>query len=487
MILEDRQPRDVSLRELQTSGQMNENANCSAVKVKLPTIEIPKFGGQITEFKHFYDTFSSLIINNQVLDDVQKFHYLLSSVINEPHQLIQNLPVTQQNVRVAWKLLCDRYNNGRLIAAAHVKSLLSLPVIKKESATELRALINQFQSDLNAIKTLDLSVPLHEVLLSQILIEHVDEATRKQLEMRAVSRGVTELQAIIKFLEGKCQAFELIHASHHPMNENSRGVIKPTKHAYVTTHSSCVTCRGTHPLQRCKQFKKASLQQIMTVIKQKQLCLICSRDNHRTSQCKSEWRCKFCRRKHISLLPCQSEPAHKNDSSDCYKERQLPANRTEQYNSNQSEVTLCHTSRKRASSQTLLATAVVYFKDRWGQLVKCRALLDSASQGHFVTGHLIQQLQLKKVKTQIPVQGINETTRVIQFATSLEIKSRINDWETTIDCDVIPEITGMTTTTFLNNTDWGIPEGLTLADENFNKPGFTDVLLGAGVFFLNSA
>jgi len=76
-------------------------------------------------------------------------------------------------------------------------------VINKESATELRALINQFQSNLNAIKELYLSIPLHEVL-SQILIEHVDEATRKQWEMKAVSQGITELESIIKFLEVKC-------------------------------------------------------------------------------------------------------------------------------------------------------------------------------------------------------------------------------------------------------------------------------------------
>ena len=141
----------------------------------MPTTEIPKFRGRITEFKHFHDTFNGLIINNQPLDDVQKFHYLLSSVTTEAHQLVQNLPVTQQNFHVAWNLLCDRYNNERLIAAAHVKSLLSLPVMNKESATDLRALINQFQSNMNAIKALDLSIPLHEVLLSQILIEHVDE------------------------------------------------------------------------------------------------------------------------------------------------------------------------------------------------------------------------------------------------------------------------------------------------------------------------
>jgi hypothetical protein len=73
-------------------------------------------------------------------------------------------------------------------------------MINKESATDLRALINQFQSNLNAIKALDLGIPLHEVLLSQILIEHVDELTRKQGEMRSVAQGVTELEELIKFL-----------------------------------------------------------------------------------------------------------------------------------------------------------------------------------------------------------------------------------------------------------------------------------------------
>ena len=190
---------------------------------------------------------------------LKKIHYLLSSVTNEAHQLIQNLPVTQQNFHVAWNLLCDRYNNELLIAAAHMKSLLSLPVINKESATDLRALINQFQSNFNAIKALDMSIPLHEVL-SQILIERVDEVTGKQWEMKAVSQGMTELEAIIKFLEGKCQTLELIHASQHPSNNKSSGVSKQTKRAYVATHSSCVLCRGSHPLYRCKQLRKTSSQ-----------------------------------------------------------------------------------------------------------------------------------------------------------------------------------------------------------------------------------
>jgi len=196
-------------------------------------------------------------------------------------------------------------------------------------------------------------------LLCQILIEHVDEVTRKQWEMKAVSQGITELEAIIKFLEGKCQALELIHASQHPRNNNSSGVSKPTKHAYVATHSSCSLCRGNHILHRFKQFRKASSQQRLNLIKQNQLCFNCLGNSHRTSQCEVEWRCKFCRRNHNSLLPCESEPAQKNSRNDCNNEIQPQLTRTEEINSSQSGVTVCHTSRGRSSSQILLVTAIV--------------------------------------------------------------------------------------------------------------------------------
>jgi len=105
MISEDRRARDVSSAASQKRRATHDYGNCLAPKIKLPPIEIPKFGGQITEFKHFHNTFKSLIINNETLDDLKKFHYLLSSVTNEAHQLVQNLPVTQQNFHVAWNLL----------------------------------------------------------------------------------------------------------------------------------------------------------------------------------------------------------------------------------------------------------------------------------------------------------------------------------------------------------------------------------------------
>jgi hypothetical protein len=68
----------------------HENGNQLAPTIKLPTIEIRKFGCQITEFKHVHDTFNILTINNQAPYHVQKLHYLLSSVTNEAHSETSN-------------------------------------------------------------------------------------------------------------------------------------------------------------------------------------------------------------------------------------------------------------------------------------------------------------------------------------------------------------------------------------------------------------
>jgi hypothetical protein len=67
-------------------------------------------------------------------------------------------------------------------------------MISKESATGLWALINHFQSDLNGIKALDLNTLLHEILLSKTLPDHVDEATCKQWELKALQMTLTSLK-----------------------------------------------------------------------------------------------------------------------------------------------------------------------------------------------------------------------------------------------------------------------------------------------------
>ncbi|GLV46548.1 hypothetical protein CBL_12131 [Carabus blaptoides fortunei] len=78
---------------------------------------------------------------------MQRYHYLLSSLQAEAHKLIENIPVTNENFEVAWNLICNRYNDPKLIAITHTKALLNLSPVNKECPEALRALLNQTWSD----------------------------------------------------------------------------------------------------------------------------------------------------------------------------------------------------------------------------------------------------------------------------------------------------------------------------------------------------
>jgi len=126
-------------------------------RVKLPSIQLPTYDGTTSTWLHFRDTFDSLIIQNEMLSNVQKVHYLLSSLMGEAKQLIANLQISHDNFVVAWDLVTQRYNNIKLIAMTHVKQLLQLPQVKKDDATSLRHLINHVTSNTNAIQALALN------------------------------------------------------------------------------------------------------------------------------------------------------------------------------------------------------------------------------------------------------------------------------------------------------------------------------------------
>ncbi|GFW32850.1 integrase catalytic domain-containing protein [Trichonephila clavipes] len=72
---------------------------------------------------------------------------------------------------------------------------------------------------------------------------------------------------------------------------------------FVTeTKTNCVLCKGNnfHPLSKCYQFKKLSVEDRVAVVKQNNLCFRCFLP-HRLKECRSEKNC-FCLRPHNSLI-----------------------------------------------------------------------------------------------------------------------------------------------------------------------------------------
>ena len=116
----------------QLSTLSSVSASGSSARVKLPKLELGKFGGNAMEWQHFFDVFKSLIHSNSGLTDTDKFTYLRSSVYGAAAAVISGLSLTEANYAAAVKCLEQRYGDPQRIISAHMDALLNLPGISNE-------------------------------------------------------------------------------------------------------------------------------------------------------------------------------------------------------------------------------------------------------------------------------------------------------------------------------------------------------------------
>jgi hypothetical protein len=82
----------------------------------IPKIHLPTFTGNITAYSNFKNMFESLIHNDNSLPPIQKMHYLVSCLKDEPYNLIKHLTICNENYSVALNIIHKRYFNPRFVA-----------------------------------------------------------------------------------------------------------------------------------------------------------------------------------------------------------------------------------------------------------------------------------------------------------------------------------------------------------------------------------
>ncbi|MCP3661259.1 MAG: DUF1759 domain-containing protein, partial [Gammaproteobacteria bacterium] len=94
-------------------------------QLKLPKVELPKFNGDLSGWKAFWDLFSSAV-DSQPIPDVQKFSYLSASLTGVAASAIKGLALTEINYLVAVGLLKDRFGDNSAIIRSLYSQLRNL-------------------------------------------------------------------------------------------------------------------------------------------------------------------------------------------------------------------------------------------------------------------------------------------------------------------------------------------------------------------------
>lgn len=502
--------------------------------VKLPTINMPTFDGSYEHWLEFRDTFLSLIHNSNEISNIQKFHYLKSSIKGSAELVIDSLEFSSNNYEVAWDLLLNRYNNSRLLVHNHVKSLFNLPTITKESPHLLRKLIDTVLKKLRALKILGEPTDSWDTLIIYIIVSKLDQTTEREWEQHkstlfsSINNSTYPLKIddLFKFLTGRADMLETLLVSHNKQHVNKISINNKSKvHCNVSTnkpHSrdssykkSCLACNANHPLYTCQKFLDYNLESKLTFIKNNKLCVNCLRAGHSVNECRFG-PCRLCNKKHNSLIHKENINTI-NQSVSCHSSHQTnyeratassmhlspppsaspapapsshPGNVANDINEsfhpiqvNEAHIDIKQYAQSSSVQPVLLSTALVEVADIRNDYHLARALLDSGSQRCFITKSLCELLSIPLVNTTMEIRGVGNSVTQTTEVCEVEMKSRTNpDYITHLKCYVLPSITSSLPAVSKLSAKV-IPNTMQLADPYFYDSHRIDILLGADKFW----
>lgn len=178
----------------------------------LPRITLPQFSGNYDDWSSYYDLFSSLIRNNMELSNVEKMHYLKTSLSREAAKLISNLTISGDHFPIAWETLVSRYDNKRLLVSTHLDRLVNMTPLKTRSAQGLSAFLATITESLGALRALGCLVQYWDLLLLHLLVRLLDSETRVAWEMRlGSSTALPTFTQFEDFIVGRSRAMQNLY------------------------------------------------------------------------------------------------------------------------------------------------------------------------------------------------------------------------------------------------------------------------------------
>ncbi|XP_034936335.1 uncharacterized protein [Chelonus insularis] len=411
-------------------------------RAQLPEIKLKSFDGQYSTWPEFRDLFKSLVIDRHGLANVEKLHYLKSSLTGLPALLIKNIPLNDDSFESAWRTLTERYDDKERLIFSHIDSLLTNSPAPIKTAQDIDQLSGNLRQNLDALRSLNVPVQHWDYILITIVTKKLDSSLREAWEVkRSSSTGTTQLGDLMRFLNARARALESAHPSSNQSNSS-------------TSHN-----KGA--------IQKKSTQQ--------------ARSSHQASQ-KSDYPCDLCKGNHY-IVACEKfrklTEAESSTQTQPTDQSQVPAVIHHQRQLNQIEHSPTRFAVLLATAEALLITH--------HSATPVRLLIDPGSELTFISNNLVSALKLQRQHSTIPIKGIgNKLTIYTLGQTLIKLQSRHDSQSVIVKAHILRQLTTTLPTITEENLHWPELESLNLADPDYLSPRSVDIIVGADYYGLIS-
>ena len=171
----------------------------------------------------------------------------------------------------------------------------------------------------------------------------------------------------------------------------------------------CQFCDANHDLDDCQFYNELSVEDRSSFLKKNKLCYGCYREitsTHTAGTCNNRRVCMVCQGKHPSGLHGFKMKSKKTSDDDTDKTGEQPEGMKRNCVGIKNVATIVG----EVISMCVVPVRLRHFNSQ--KEVKMFALLDSCSQGTFVTERILKELDVTGVKTSISINTLNDNQKV---------------------------------------------------------------------------
>ncbi|GFX35403.1 DUF1758 domain-containing protein [Trichonephila clavipes] len=384
---------------------VEESGNHTPTKLDIKLKRVQEMNRKIDELKdQYYDIKDISESELQVIEadvqsmedrleelDSQKLYYLKASLQGDA-KLLEAVDDSFESLITALK---SRFENKRLLTETHINAILEIEKLTSESARDIRTMTDILSKNIRALKLLGFERNnLSDLILLNIILKKIDRETRKQFEQSIVSNQIPELDTFIMFLEKRSQTIDSINRS-APITYKPKQVPFHKGKIFLNSNdssNSCAICKLPHLIYKCSAYHNMKVSDRFNQIKRLNLCINCLKEHHKIKDCKSKNSCSVCKKRHHTSLHIFEAIPSPLSTTLANELKPLP----DMQGSTPPEHSYTFSSCVGEKKNILLPTAMVYLRGEEGQLLPCKAILDSESHLSFIRQRLANKLPLKK-------------------------------------------------------------------------------------------
>lgn len=200
------------------SAETSLNLSLASRAQRLPRIDVPKVAGNYSQWSHFRNLFTSIIIENSDLSAVEKLHYLKMNLTGEPAQHLKSIAISGKNFARALDSLVARYENKRMLIDVQITVLYTSR--KTESAAALKQLLTNIKETLGALEALGCPVHYWDLFLNYMMNRKIDANSLKRWEETLDAQNLPTFTDLEAFLVSRIYILEALERS-LPKNQQS--------------------------------------------------------------------------------------------------------------------------------------------------------------------------------------------------------------------------------------------------------------------------